>query len=76
MKIEIAPLTVATLEASAAVRQQYGLLTNDSLLVAAMQELNLQKLATRDQDFAQIGGLLTYQPTDVPVRVHDIVDSS
>jgi predicted nucleic acid-binding protein len=33
MKIEIAPLTAATLEASAAVRQQYGLLTNDSLFL-------------------------------------------
>jgi predicted nucleic acid-binding protein len=65
MKIEITPLTVTILEASAAVRQQYGLLTNDSLLVAAMQELNLQKLATLDPDFAQIGGLLTFQPTDV-----------
>lgn len=65
MKIEIAPLTVVTLEASAAVRQQYGLLTNDSLLVATMQELSLQKLATRDQDFEQIGGLQIYQPTDI-----------
>lgn len=65
MKIEIIPLTVAILKASAAVRQQYGLLTNDSLLVAAMPELNLQKLATLDLDFAQISGLLTFQPTDV-----------
>ncbi len=65
MKIEIKPLLVSTLEASATVRQQYGLLTNDSLLVAAMQEANLQKLATLDQDFARISGLLVYQPTDV-----------
>ena len=65
MKIEIAPLTASTLEASATVRQQYGLLTNDSLLVATMQELSLQKLATLDQDFTRVGGLLTYQPTDV-----------
>lgn len=59
------PLTIATLEASAVVRQQYGLLTNDSLLVATMQELNLPKLATLDPDFAQISGLLIFQPTDV-----------
>jgi predicted nucleic acid-binding protein len=65
MNIEIVPLTVATLEASAAVRLQHGLLTNDSLLVAAMQELNLQKLATLDQDFARVSGLLVYQPTDM-----------
>lgn len=66
MKIDIAPLTVAMLEASATVRLQHGLLTNDSLLVAALQELNLQKLATLDQDFARVSGLLIYQPTDVP----------
>lgn len=65
MKIEIAPLTVTTLEASAAIRLQNGLLTNDSLLVAAMQELKLQKLATLDHDFTRVSGLLVYQPTDV-----------
>jgi predicted nucleic acid-binding protein len=65
MKIEIVPLTVATLEASTTVRLQHGLLTNDSLLVAAMHELKLQKLATHDHDFAQISGLLVYQPTDI-----------
>ena len=65
MKIEIKPLLASTLEASATVRQQSGLLTNDSLLVAAMQEANLQKLATLDKDFARIGGLFVYQPTDV-----------
>ncbi|MBS1788104.1 MAG: type II toxin-antitoxin system VapC family toxin [Acidobacteria bacterium] len=64
MSIAIAPLTGSTLTASAAFRQQFGLLTKDSLLVAAMQELNLQKLATLDQDFDRVSGLLIYQPTD------------
>lgn len=64
MNIAIEPLTVSTLTASAIVRQQFGLLTNDSLLVAAMQELNLQKLATLDQDFIRVSGLFIYQPTD------------
>lgn len=65
MNIAIVPLTLTMLETSAAIRLQHGLLTNDSLLVAAMQELNLQKLATLDQDFARVSGLLVYQPTDV-----------
>jgi len=30
-----------------------------------MQELNLQKLATLDQDFARVSGLLVYQPADM-----------
>lgn len=65
LNIAIAPLTLTMLENSAALRTQHSLLTNDSLLVAALQELNLQKLATLDQDFARVGGLLVYQPTDL-----------
>lgn len=65
MNIAIAPLTVSTLEARAVVRRQYGLLTNDSLLVAAMQEMNLQRLATHDRDFLSINGLLIYRPHDI-----------
>jgi len=65
MNIEISPLNLTMLESSANVRKQYGLLTNDSLLVAAMQELSLQKLATLDKDFASVSSLLVYRPTDV-----------
>ena len=65
MNIAIAPLTLTMLENSAALRTQHNLLTNDSLLIAAMQELNLQKLATLDQDFARVSGLQVYQPTDM-----------
>jgi predicted nucleic acid-binding protein len=65
MNIEIAPLNLTMLENSANVRKQHGLLTNDSVLVAAMQELSLQKLATLDKDFVSVSGLFIYQPTDV-----------
>lgn len=65
MNIAISPLNLTMLEIGADVRKQHGLLTNDSLLVAAMQELNLQKLVTLDHDFARVSGLLIYQPTDV-----------
>ncbi len=65
MSIEIAPLTISALEASAGVRKQYGLLTNDSILVAVMKELGMKKLAMLDNDFDRVDELLLYKPTDI-----------
>ena len=65
MNIETAALTLATVEASAGVRKQYGLLTNDSILVAVMKELGLTRLATLDKDFTRIAEFVVYKPTDV-----------
>ena len=65
MNIESIALTTAAVEASAAVRQQYGLLTNDSILVAVMKELGLTRVATLDKDFDRVKELQVYQPTDV-----------
>ena len=65
MNIEIVPLTITAVETSAEVRRQYGLLTNDSILVTVMRELGLTKLATRDSDFDSIQELFVYKPTDV-----------
>jgi len=65
MNIESVALTTAAVEASAAVRRQYGLLTNDSILVAVMKELGLTSVATLDKDFARVKELGVYKPTDV-----------
>jgi predicted nucleic acid-binding protein len=47
-------------------RIKYGLLTNDSLVVAACFENGIDSLATRDADFDRIAGLTVYRPADVP----------
>ena len=47
------------------VRSQYGLLTNDSLILAAMEENGVDSLATRDSDFDHISNLKIYKPTDI-----------
>jgi predicted nucleic acid-binding protein len=47
------------------VRAEHGLLTNDSLIVAACLEHDIRSLATRDSDFDQIPGLTVYKPTDL-----------
>jgi predicted nucleic acid-binding protein len=65
MNIESVALTTATVEASAAVRRQYGLLTNDSILLTVMKELDLTRLATLDKDFDRVEWLGVYKPTDV-----------
>jgi predicted nucleic acid-binding protein len=49
-----------------AVRASDGLLTNDSLIVAAMNEFGIPALATRDDDFDHIPSLVVYKPTDFP----------
>ena len=50
-----------------AVRSAHGLLTNDSLIVAVMQEWGLHLLASADANFDHIPGLARFSPTDVLV---------
>jgi len=47
-------------------RAAYGLLTNDSLIVAAMREHGLRILASTDGDFDGVSGLVRYEPSDLP----------
>jgi predicted nucleic acid-binding protein len=47
------------------VRLSHGLLTTDSLLVAAAEENSITNLVTLDSDFDQIAGLMVYKPTDL-----------
>jgi predicted nucleic acid-binding protein len=48
------------------VRSEYGLLTNDSLLVASAFGYGIPSLATRDADFDRIKELTVYSATDIP----------
>jgi len=47
------------------VRSSYGLLTNDSLILATMNEYGIESLASRDGDFDHIPGLVVYKPGDI-----------
>ena len=47
------------------VRSRYGLLTNDSLILAAMDEYGITCLASRDHDFDHVAQLTVYKPTDL-----------
>lgn len=56
-RINILALTYRDLHASRRYRETYGLLTNDSLIVAAMQREGITYLATNDADFTRIPGI-------------------
>lgn len=47
------------------VRVEAGLLTNDSVIVAAMREYGVSKIATSDTIFGAMSGLAVFSPTDL-----------
>jgi predicted nucleic acid-binding protein len=57
--ITIAPALIAT---AAAISQHTGLLSNDALIVAVMQNHGLSHLASNDADFDGVAGLTRYAP--------------
>lgn len=48
-----------------ALRSRHGLFTNDSLILAAMDEHGIACLASRDGDFDHVAQLTVYKPTDI-----------
>lgn len=63
--IEILPVSYKDLHRGNRVRQQYGLMTNDSLIVATMQRRRLRHLATHDRDFDRVSTLHVWCPTSL-----------
>ena len=47
------------------LQRRYGLLTNDSLLVAVARRINCEAIATADKAFTNLKGLLIYGPSDL-----------
>jgi len=61
-KLQILSITPALVLAAASVSQQTGLLSNDALIVAVMQNHGLTNLASHDADFDRVPGLTRYAP--------------
>ncbi len=57
--LTIPPDLIAT---AAALSQQTGLLSNDALIVAVMQQYGLTNLASADADFDRVPGITRYAP--------------
>lgn len=47
------------------LQKQHGLLTNDSLNLAAVQRLGIQEIATADGNFDNVQGVIVYKPADI-----------
>ncbi len=69
MGIRIKPITIETIVRSQAIRERYGLLVSDSLIVACMEEGGIRVLASNDQGFSNVKGLVVHRPTDAGVSV-------
>ncbi len=60
--LTVLPIPVPLLDTGAAISQQTGLLTNDALIVAVMQQHGLTNLACHDADFDRVPGLTRFAP--------------
>jgi predicted nucleic acid-binding protein len=60
------PVNEAIIRNAQTVRQEAGLLTNDSMIVAAMLEYGLSFLASNDSDFERVRNITVFKPTDLP----------
>jgi len=65
MGIIIRPISFEMILLSQSFRSGYGLMVNDSLIAACMQEEGIEKLATNDTVFMKIKELSIYRPEDI-----------
>jgi predicted nucleic acid-binding protein len=60
--LTILPVNGAHVSRAADLSIQFGLLTNDALIVAVMQDNGLNTLASLDVDFDRVPGITRYAP--------------
>jgi predicted nucleic acid-binding protein len=60
--VQILDAPLAILQSGAAICRQTGLLINDALIVALMQQHGLTRLASHDADFDRVPSLTRYAP--------------
>lgn len=65
MGITLDLISYKTILKSHAVRRKKGLMINDSIIVASMQERNIQSIATNDKSFLKVDALNVYSPVDL-----------
>ena len=67
MGIRIQPVLLQDILKSEKERQDYGLLTNDSINLALLRRLQLRYLATCDRDFERIDDIKIWKPNDLVI---------
>ena len=66
LNLAIIPLDEPRVRRADEIRTRYGLLTNDSMLIAAAREYEIDCIASHDSDFDDIDGITVYKPRDIP----------
>lgn len=61
-QLRVLPITGALVAAAARLSRQHGLLTNDALILAVMQQHGLTHLASADTHFNSVPGITRYAP--------------
>lgn len=67
MGIAVKPISFEMVLKSHAIRAAYGLMVNDSLIIASIHEEGIKLLATNDEQFSKIEGLVIFKPHDVNI---------
>jgi predicted nucleic acid-binding protein len=65
MNLLITSLDETRVRQASRIRFEHGLLTIDSMLVAAAREYGISSIASNDTDFDKITDLTVYKPADV-----------
>jgi predicted nucleic acid-binding protein len=60
--IQVLPVTAPLVSLAADISRQFGLLTNDALVVSVLQQHGLVLIASHDADFDRVPGLTRYAP--------------
>lgn len=68
MGVDVMPLEFGAMIASAAIRRRYGLLVNDSLVVAAARGAEVDGLASADSDCRTVKDVKLFQPGDLDLQ--------
>ena len=66
LNILFMPVNETIIRNAQTMRQEAGLLTSDSMIVAAMREYGLSFLASNDSDFERVRDITVFKPTDLP----------
>jgi len=60
------PVDEEIVRSAQAERVSAGLMTNDSIMVAAMRKYGIPRIATHDRQFEGVAGLTVFSPSDIP----------
>jgi predicted nucleic acid-binding protein len=62
LRIQVLPMSDASMQSAVGLARQFGLLINDAVVVAVMQAQGLTNLASNDSDFDRVPGITRYAP--------------